>query len=81
MSCFSTVSHTWGNFSLTAEQLRAVESAHGCKEKANGPTALKVQFGRTSCRLIVAAHEQKAWVSARIAEPPTVTRDMLVVLT
>jgi len=33
MSCFATVSHTWGRFSLTAEELREVEAAHGCKQK------------------------------------------------
>jgi hypothetical protein len=33
MSCFSTVSHTWGNSSLTAEELSAVEAAHGCAQK------------------------------------------------
>ena len=31
MTCFSTVSHTWGDSSLTAEELTAVESAHICK--------------------------------------------------
>ena len=33
MSCFTTVSHTWGVFSLTAEELREVEFAHGCEQK------------------------------------------------
>ena len=33
MTCFSTVSHTWGELALTAEQLIEVESAHGCSQK------------------------------------------------
>ena len=31
--CFATVSHTWGLFSLTPEELREVEDAHVCKIK------------------------------------------------
>jgi hypothetical protein len=33
MTCFSTVSHTWDDCSLTAEELIAVESSHGCAQK------------------------------------------------
>jgi len=37
MSCYATASHTWGDCSLTAEELSAVESAHGCKQSVSRP--------------------------------------------
>ena len=37
--CFVTVSRTWGNFSLTAEELHQIESAHVCDQKRKVPPA------------------------------------------
>ena len=33
LQCFATVSHTWGLFSLTTDELPEVEAAHVCKSK------------------------------------------------
>jgi hypothetical protein len=33
MNCFLTISRTWGNFKLTADELNVIESAHVCDQR------------------------------------------------
>jgi len=33
MNCLLTISRTWGNFKLTAEELNEIEAAHVCEPK------------------------------------------------
>jgi hypothetical protein len=33
MNCLLTISRTWGNFKLTAEELNEIESAHECEPR------------------------------------------------